>query len=1084
MPDETVELHSKSMRHRAAGEATSHLSNPLLPARWGNAPQQKLLNALIKLLKVHSSQDAYSILCHTLAKTGYISFVVALEAQLPTSGSPSAETASCVFVAAAVPRRSLLRCITRAIGRPIVGYRAPLHCLPLGAETFSLGEARLTELGSDNLLKLFSLTREHIPPRSVRQMGAGQCLTMPLPSPETPTALLVIGDDLYPSDLPFFRWLMRYLYVVTSTTHLVAMERRRHAEAELLSTLAMAINSTRGLYDLLDLVVHRIRDLYQATACSVSLLDATGGNFVLEATTDPSLHTREERIVFPAQHSVAGHAIRERRTLICNDLRRVPEYYGRLAHRADVEQFRSMITAPLIVEDKPLGVIQLLSTQANAFSSTNAETLTTVAGMVASAVARAHSYEHALALAISERRQREIAERLRRVALWVNASLDLDVVLNRILEQLAEVVPYDSASILLLTDGRMEMRAGRGFADPDAIKENSCRINLQDSELFREMSHTRLPIVLDDVWEDKRFILVPGSEQIRSWIGVPLIAQDQVIGMLSVDRYEPGAYNAEDAQTALHFAMQAAIAIENARLHHMVQMRAEELGMHVSARTAELNRVHERMRAVLEQAGEAIVLTAPDGVIEYANPAWERLTGLRVEEAVRNQLRVVSPEHFPELFMDRETLAQRPHVYRRAISDHRQDGSGYTVEATVSPVFVTSGEQSELVNLVVVYRDITERTELERQKNLFISTAAHQLRTPLTSILGFSELLLTRSDLSPEQQQRYLNYIHERAQLMCELVQDLFDVARFEAGARLELHLEPLDIGTLLDNVLLDWQERSPDHRFILETTPGCPLVYVDRARLVNQVLYHLLSNATQYSPPGSTVKIAAKPVGKYVEVIIADTGVGMTADQVRNLFTKFWRADDSPTAVEGSGLGLVVVKHIVEQHGGRIWIDSTPGKGTVVHFTLPQAEPSTVVLIVEDEETMREFEQDVLHTAHIDSLLANDGEEALRMAVYQPDLVLLDLMLPGISGLEVLKALKEDPATTSIPVLVVSALSSWQIIEEVHRLGAVDFLVKPFSPAELIGRVRKALWRQRHTLHGSVEQPFISDGRSCEVMG
>lgn len=847
---------------------------------------------------------------------------------------------------------------------------------------------------------------------------------------------------------------------------LIAAERRQRAEAELLSELAIAVNSTLGLDELLALAVRGLQQLHQASACSVSFLDADGLSFVLAATTDPDLEPLSQRITFPARRSIAGRALRERKVQIVNDLNQAPEYYGRLSRRTPAGSVsHSMLTAPMFAGDEPIGVIQVLSARVGAFQDSDVRLLTTTAGLIAAAVSRARAYERALALAESERRQRELLERLRQVALWIGSSLELDVVLDRILEQLAQVVVFDSTAILMLHEGQLIMAAGRGFRDMGRRKQAIQAANLQDSLLYQEIASTRRPIVLADVRTDDRFRMLSGSEEIRSWIGVPLQARGRVIGLLTVDRYVPAAYDDQDAEVVMAFAEQAAIAIENAQLHRMLQEYASELSARVEERTAEVIRERERLQAVLEHAGGGIAIADPDGIIEYANPAWEALTGYTADRAVRERLRIVSPASFPDLFTDRQNLAFRPRIYRRELTDQRPDGTAYTVEVTVSPVFAggegavpTNGARSP-VSLVAVYRDVTEQKALERVKNLFLSSAAHQLRTPLTSILGFSELLLSRDSLPPDQQRRFVEHINQRAQQLTALVEDLLDISKFEAGTGFELKLEHFDLRPVIQEELDWWQANHPDHTYVFGSAADDLRVRADRDRVVRQVLRNLLSNATKFSPAGSVITLDAQPIGRYVEVTVADQGKGMTGQELRNLFTKFWRADDSATAVEGIGLGLVIVKYVVEQHGGRVWVDSAPGEGTVVHFTLLQADHHLTVLVVDDEDTVLEFEKYVLEMGGIEALLARNGQEALTMAAtYRPDLILLDLMMPGMSGLEVMAGLMDNPITAAIPVVVVSALSTWQVIDEAHRLRAVDFVTKPFDPEELVARVRRAL--------------------------
>jgi CheY-like chemotaxis protein len=319
-------------------------------------------------------------------------------------------------------------------------------------------------------------------------------------------------------------------------------------------------------------------------------------------------------------------------------------------------------------------------------------------------------------------------------------------------------------------------------------------------------------------------------------------------------------------------------------------------------------------------------------------------------------------------------------------------------------------------------------------------------------------LLLLRGDLSDEERSRFLKYIYDHAIHLKQLVSDLLDISRIEAGASFAVKLEPLDLYPLFEQEIQSWREAHPHHTYNLNAKRDWPQVRGDKER-IGQVIRNLLSNATKYSPSGGTITLSAIPVGGYMEVSVADEGIGMSNEELAHIFEKFWRADASSTAIEGTGLGLVIVKHIVEQHGGHIWVESTKGKGTAVRFILPRVGRETTVLVVEDEDSVREIEQRILTNNGIAALLASNGQQAIEMAhSHRPDLILLDLMMPGMSGQDVLHALKSHPATQHIPILIISARASWPTIEESYMLGAVDFVTKPFEYQELLSRVRRAL--------------------------
>lgn len=247
-----------------------------------------------------------------------------------------------------------------------------------------------------------------------------------------------------------------------------------------------------------------------------------------------------------------------------------------------------------------------------------------------------------------------------------------------------------------------------------------------------------------------------------------------------------------------------------------------------------------------------------------------------------------------------------------------------------------------LVALEGFITDITERKKAEeilrqsdRMKSEFIKTVAHEFRTPLTSIQGFSEVLLTHDQLSPEVQRESLRYIYERSVALADMVDDILDIARIEAGRGLSLKVSPCLVMELFRQVEPFLKIQGTKYRFEVNLAEKDLLLEIDK-RKMGQVLVNLLSNAIKFSPEGSLVQIRGDFFqGKY-RISIADQGVGMTQEQAAMVFDKFYRIDASDTAVEGIGLGMSIVKHIVEAHGEKLWVKSELGKGTTVSFTLP----------------------------------------------------------------------------------------------------------------------------------------------------
>jgi PAS domain S-box-containing protein len=612
------------------------------------------------------------------------------------------------------------------------------------------------------------------------------------------------------------------------------------------------------------------------------------------------------------------------------------------------------------------------------------------------------------------------------------------------------------------------------------------------------------PLLRHDIAADKRFAedeqLVASG--IRSAMIIPLRVKGRVTGTWSIGSRQVAAYSPDDLTIAQSVADQLAVVVENTRLYRAVQGYAAELEARVEARTAELGRERERLLAVLESAGDAIVISDSQGNIEYVNPAWERLTGFSAQEVLGQSHRILqSGQTPPEVYDQLWSTVRSGRMWRGDLGDRRRDGSRFEMRATVAPVI---GEQGGIVNFVGVFHDVTQLKKLARMKDEFLNTAAHELRTPITSIMGFNELLLTRKNLSDEKRTRYLRHMNDQITHLKRIVDDLLDISQIESCTDFIIGPEPLDLYPLLKQMIRDWQEANPAHTYRLQVSgddrascslarvtgatdgpprpdagqakwdgqgdkelaeagpvgpvAGWPKVHADKNR-VHQVMYNLLSNATKYSPSGSVISVSATSVGGYMEVIVTDEGIGMTKEDLSHIFEKFWRADASSTAIEGTGLGLVIVKHIVEQHGGHIWVESVKGRGTMVHFTLPLVDRQLTILTVEDEDSVREVERRILTRNDIATWVATCGQKAIEIArTCRPDLILLDLTLPDKSGKEVLQALKAHPATAPIPVLVVSARSDWHTVEECYMLGAVDFLTKPFECEELLSRVRRGL--------------------------
>lgn len=257
---------------------------------------------------------------------------------------------------------------------------------------------------------------------------------------------------------------------------------------------------------------------------------------------------------------------------------------------------------------------------------------------------------------------------------------------------------------------------------------------------------------------------------------------------------------------------------------------------------------------------------------------------------------------------------------------------------------ITSSD-NDMVTLEGFIIDITKRKKAEetlresdRMKSEFVTTAAHEFRTPLTSIQGFSQLLLTQHDLSVEDRNECLHYISERAEALAKIVADLLDISRIEARQKLLLNRSHCSVTEIMKQLQPLLKTIAKTHRLEVALTEEQICLNVDMDK-IGQVLENLLSNALKYSPAGSLIQIRNDQVEDGCSFTVIDQGIGMTTDQLSKMFDKFYRADASHMAVEGLGLGMSIVKHIIEAHGGKIWVNSERHCGTTVCFTLPRVD-------------------------------------------------------------------------------------------------------------------------------------------------
>ena len=380
-----------------------------------------------------------------------------------------------------------------------------------------------------------------------------------------------------------------------------------------------------------------------------------------------------------------------------------------------------------------------------------------------------------------------------------------------------------------------------------------------------------------------------------------------------------------------------------------------------------------------------------------------------------------------------------------------------------------------------VFRELEQKTsELEvasQHKSDFLASMSHELRTPLNAVIGFSDVLLDRmfGELN-EKQDEYVRDIRNSGRHLLELINEILDLSKVEAG-QMELDLDPVSIPELIAHGLAMVRERAVGHGISLarEVDDDVDTAVADELKL-KQVFVNLLSNAVKFTPDGGAVIVTARRVDDEVQVSVSDTGIGIAATEQERVFEAFQRGGRAArTSAEGTGLGLTLSKRIIDLHGGRLWMESEPGVGSTFSFAIPldprseapadlpaePSEPAAVpgdgragVLVVEDDRRSADLLRVYLEDAGYAVSIARDGVEGLELAgQLHPAAVILDILLPRLNGWDLLAQLKSDPATSEIPVVIVSMTDEQGAG---FALGAADFLVKPVDRTRLLSALSR----------------------------
>lgn len=521
----------------------------------------------------------------------------------------------------------------------------------------------------------------------------------------------------------------------------------------------------------------------------------------------------------------------------------------------------------------------------------------------------------------------------------INSSLALDGLLQLIAENATQVLRGARCSIGLVDQQRdcVVTAAAAGVPKSDLW---GTAFSTGQGVAGWVVAH-RQPVRIGNIHTDARYLHV-GTWPVESMLSVPLVSDGQVIGTLSAAHPEREAFSDGDVDLLDAFGDQAVTAVKNARLYEQLRQQEQETERLYQSVLEKSN----ELEAILRGIGDGVIVGDPQLRLLMMNPVAAKMLRItRVPQAGVRLHELISQESL--LVLARDTLAQpgSPMVREIVLDDDSERPEIY--QAVASSV---SGAQGEVRGVVVVLRDITSQKEIERMKSDFLSVVSHELKTPLTTIKGYVDIILMgKTGPINDRQHDFLSTVQQSTSNLQRLINDLLEFSRMEAG-QIKLRPDQISVFGVAAKVVEQLTPLAEEGGLVLSNSidEDIALVEADPMR-IEQVLTNLVSNALKFTPAQGRVTISATDLGDEVRVSVSDTGIGISEQEQSRVFRRFYQVDSGATrSYRGAGLGLTICKFIVEYHHGRIWVESKVGVGSTFHFVLPKRLPKDEDLVID----------------------------------------------------------------------------------------------------------------------------------------
>ncbi len=723
-----------------------------------------------------------------------------------------------------------------------------------------------------------------------------------------------------PSSVEPFNALCQNLAIALEESRLYAETQAREQEMrklyEVTRQLAVSLDRER----LLDVIVAQTIALTGCDASGIYVYDEVRGGLTFRRGLNLDPDVVRDLVLKPGE-GVAGRAYQERRPVWTRDRLADPELRYSAAGRPHLAkwQSRAYLAVPIVSRDEVYGVLGQYFFTAHDFTTKEIQLVSTLADHAALALENARLLEDTRRREAEARTLSRGLELLNQATRALHRTLEVEPMLARALEELAQAFGADGVLVnLLAADGRPQGSIGHWVtgADRSALPVRKGGI----TDFVRD---ARAPVLLRDVHERPDLVHPMNLAQgVKSIAAFPIVGQqEQVLGVLLLYYRTPQRFPDNEVRLLALYADQLATALENARLYEETQTQ------------------RVRLAQIFASTSDGIVLVGRSGAIQAANRRAGELLGFNADEVVGVGLAELLAGY-------RSSVADYDHVFaavRALLDDPDRGGEGDLELRRMGRIIHWVGQPTtdaagETIGFTLTLRDVTQERQVAQMKTDFVSFVTHQLRTPLAGIKWMLELAAQTPGV-PREAADFVQDARQAAERLIGLVNDLLDASRLESG-KLKIELRPLDLAALTGSVLdeLGPLVREKGHRLAVEGADAVSPVMAD-PQLLRQVVLNLASNAIKYTSPGGevTVRMAVEPGA--VRWSIKDSGIGIPARAQARLFEKFYRADNALTVeTEGTGLGLYLVRLIVEKFAGQVWCESEAGKGSTFIFTLPIA--------------------------------------------------------------------------------------------------------------------------------------------------